>query len=130
MRGQRVVTLLAWLVLWIAMPALANVSNDNDALIEERVRSFLTARTGDLGKEVSIDVHDGIARLPECLNPQPFLPRPDQRLYGRVSVGLHCGSQGEQTRYLLAEVSVLVDHVVAAREIIAGALLTAADLTL
>ena len=122
--------LLSLLALWL-IPAMAAWGAAGAApQIEERVTSFLIGHVSSLGRDIEITVHSSSARLPNCIDPQPFLTNPEQRLYGRVSVGLRCGELGEQTRYLQANVSVLVDHVVTAREVEAGAPLIAADLTL
>lgn len=128
---MRLLTRLALLfVLWLA-PAIATWgAADVDAKIEERVTAFLAERVSGLGRDIQITVHPASARLPDCVDPQPFLTNPEQRLYGRISVGLRCGERGQQTRYLQASVSVMVDHVVVAHDIDAGRLITASDLTL
>ncbi|HET8791310.1 MAG TPA: flagellar basal body P-ring formation chaperone FlgA [Modicisalibacter sp.] len=126
---------MAWSMIWLlsalAMPTmtLAASAPTSDGLLERQVREFLAERTQHLGDEITISVHQGSARLPECQRPQPFLPNFGQRLYGRVSVGVRCGEQ-RRVRYLQADVSVMAKHVVVARDIAADARLTAADLKL
>ncbi|SHF11657.1 flagella basal body P-ring formation protein FlgA [Modicisalibacter ilicicola DSM 19980] len=123
------VTLL-WGLALLSSGAQANSPSPDEGLIERRVKDFLAERTRDLGRDITIRVHPGSARLPRCEAPQPFLTRPDQRLHGRVSVGVRCGNATGPVRYLQAEVSVLVDHVVAARDIAPGATITAQDIEL
>ncbi|GHA84194.1 flagellar basal body P-ring formation chaperone FlgA [Modicisalibacter luteus] len=116
-------------VLWL-VPAISTWgATEIDAQVEDRITAFLTDQASDLGRDIEVTVHPASARLATCIDPQPFLTNPGQRLYGRVSIGLRCGEQGQQTRYLQATVSVLVDHVVTARQIEAGTLITANDLT-
>ncbi|MGC3874859.1 flagellar basal body P-ring formation chaperone FlgA [Halomonas sp. GXIMD04776] len=120
--------LLCWAMsLFVANEALAS---DSERLLDQRVHAFLVEHTRELGRDVEINIHPGAARLGECRDPQPFLTNPEQRLYGRVSVGVRCDSKTSQTRYLQAEVSVLVDHVVTARDIEAGSRIGPADVKL
>lgn len=124
---------LCWVLglLLLAMPVtgLASGNASTDRLLEERIQAFLEERTRSLGDDVTITLHHNSARLPACENPQPFLPNSGQRLYGRVSVGVRCGEQA-RVRYLQADVSVLTQQVVLARDIAANTRLSASDLTL
>lgn len=122
--------LVAGLCVLAMTSAAASSSMASDALLERRVHALLQEHTRDLGRETTITLHRSAARLPPCDDPQPFLTHPEQRLYGRVAVGVRCGEQGNQVRYLQAEVSVLVDHVVTASDIDRGATITAAALRL
>ncbi|HET7267210.1 MAG TPA: flagellar basal body P-ring formation chaperone FlgA [Oleiagrimonas sp.] len=87
----------------------------NSASAVDAARAFLQARTASLGGKASVTVHASAAALPTCKNPRPFLPGHNQRLLGRVTVGVRC--QGGQTRYLRARVSVIGTYWVAARAI-------------
>nr|WP_299379529.1 flagellar basal body P-ring formation chaperone FlgA [uncultured Halomonas sp.] len=117
--------LLCWMmILFAGSEALAN----SESLLEQRVRVFLEGQAQDLGRDIKVTSHLGGAGLANCRDPEPFLTNPEQRLYGRVSVGIRCESG--QTRYLQADVSVLVDHVVVARDIEAGATIGAGDVEL
>ncbi|MCD6008881.1 flagellar basal body P-ring formation chaperone FlgA [Halomonas sp. IOP_31] len=130
--GAHFIKLLAIAALiWLgAPPALADSSEE--ALIEQRVRDFLIEQARPLGDSVSVSVsvQRAQARLPACENPQPFLPRNNQRLYGRVAVGVDCNGEGGRTRYVQADVSVTIEHVVLARDVPRGATLTSQDLML
>ncbi|WP_136067321.1 flagellar basal body P-ring formation chaperone FlgA [Modicisalibacter radicis] len=98
--------------------------------LEQRVHDFLVEQARPLGDSVSVAVQRSQARLPACEDPRPFLPRNNQRLYGRVAVGVHCSGDAPRTRYVQADVSVAVEHVVLARDIARGATLTPQDVTL
>ncbi|TDX30962.1 flagella basal body P-ring formation protein FlgA [Modicisalibacter xianhensis] len=130
MMARFVSGLLLALGLWLVSASASWAATDSHSLAESRVTAFLLEQTAGLGRDIEVTVHPASARLPDCIDPQPFLTNPGQRLYGRVSVGLRCGEQGQQTRYLQASVSVIVDHVVVARDIDAGSLITAGDLML
>lgn len=119
--------ILAVGILFLAPASLASTASAN-TMLAQRVEAFLMEQARDLGRDISITVHQGSVRLPACQDPQPFLTNPDQRMYGRVSVGLRCGEDNRQVRYVQADVSVLVDHVVTARDIEAGATISASDL--
>nr|WP_298414329.1 flagellar basal body P-ring formation chaperone FlgA [uncultured Halomonas sp.] len=122
--------LLCWCSILLAAKAGATSfgEQNSNALLEQRVRVFLEDQAQDLGRDITVTLHSGGVRLANCHDPEPFLTNPDQRLYGRVSVGIRCESG--QTRYLQAEISVLVDHVVAVRDIEAGATIGAGDVEL
>ncbi|GAB2798497.1 flagellar basal body P-ring formation chaperone FlgA [Halomonas shantousis] len=109
-----VALLIAALVaLSVASPAAAS---DQDVI--DTVESFLYAQAE--GESVSVEVQPSPVRLPQCDNPEPFLPRsgPPQ---GRVTVGVRCG---DQTRYLQATVSISVRHLIAGRDIAPGDIVT------
>lgn len=129
-RGIHFMKLLAIAALiWLgALPALAD--SREEALIEQRVRDFLIEQARPLGDSVSVSVQRAQARLPACENPQPFLPRNNQRLYGRVAVGVDCNAEKGRTRYVQADVSVTIEHVVLARDVPRGATLTPQDVML
>lgn len=113
--------LLSLAGLCLALPTQAD---DTDLLIE-RVHAFLYEQASELGEEVSIDVHPPSAHLPACENPQPFLPNAGQKLTGRVSVGVRCGDQGRQVRYMQASIEIVGEQVVARQAIPAGTIIDA-----
>ncbi|WP_052383843.1 flagellar basal body P-ring formation chaperone FlgA [Litchfieldella xinjiangensis] len=117
-------------LLALFMLCLSVTGHADDRHLIERVHAFLYEHAMDLGNEVNIEVHPPSAHLPICESPDPFLPHAGQSLVGRVSVGVRCGSQGRQVRYLQANVSVIGDQVVAARAIPAGTVITADMLAL
>jgi len=100
-----------------------------DEAMLEAVHAFLYAETAALGEEVVIEVRSPAAQLPACASPQPFLPQAGQAALGRVSVGVRCGSDGRQVRYLQAEVGVVGDYPVAAVDLAPGSVISAAQLT-
>lgn len=106
------------------------VSADQTTLLEQRVHDFLIELARPLGDSVSVSVQRNQARLPACDDPQPFLPQNNQRLYGRVAVGIHCSGDESRTRYVQADVSVAVEHVILARDVARGAPLTQQDVAL
>ncbi|WP_232818223.1 flagellar basal body P-ring formation chaperone FlgA [Zobellella maritima] len=91
----------------------------------EAVHAFLYQQSGELGDEVSIEVFPPSARLPECRFPQPFFPGNGQPQWGRIAVGVRCGEQGEQVRYMQAQIKVIGRYLVAARALDAGTRITA-----
>lgn len=95
-------------------------------VVEDAAQGFLQAAASNLGNDVTVVVQAPEASLPPCADPQPFLPGHDQRLLGRVTVGVRCGSG--QTRYLQARVTVIGQYWVAADDIPAGSVVTAAML--
>ncbi|MNZ47591.1 Flagella basal body P-ring formation protein FlgA precursor [compost metagenome] len=108
-------------LLALLLPGLASAEDPT----AERVRDFLLAQLGADSAQARIEVIQPTATLAPCTDPQPFLPQSNQRLLGRVAVGLRCSGQGEQTRYLQALIRIASEYLVAARPIAAGEVLTA-----
>lgn len=106
--------LLASLVL---LPGIAMA--DDEALLQA-VHGFLHSEAESLGEEIVIELRPPSARLPECVSPQPFLTREGELPLGRVSVGVRCGSDGRQVRYMQAEIGVLGEYPVLAATLNAG----------
>ncbi|GGX77941.1 hypothetical protein GCM10007160_01460 [Litchfieldella qijiaojingensis] len=126
---RRLLTAIALLSL-VTTVTLTPVRADNTALITERVHAFLYERASELGSEVNIEAHPPSAHLPDCENPQPFLPNASQPLIGRVSVGVRCGEQGNQVRYMQATLAVIGEQVVASQAITRGTIIDADMLAL
>ncbi len=101
--------------LLVAGPSLAS----ENAMLE-RIHAFLYEKAAASGDEVVIEVHPPRASLPACEHPAPFLPNASSRPVGRVSVGVRCGDQGRQVRYLQAEIHVSGSYVEVSRDIEAG----------
>ena len=93
---------------------------------EDAAQVFLQDAARNLGNEVTVTVPASEVALPPCTEPQPFLPGHDQRLLGRVTVGVRCGDG--QTRYLQARVTAIGQYWVAAQDIPVGTLVTASML--
>jgi len=89
---------------------------------EDAAQAFLQDAARNLGNDVTVTVPASDVALPPCTDPQPFLPGHDQRLLGRVTVGVRCGDG--QTRYLQARVTAIGQYWVAAGDIPAGTLVT------
>lgn len=107
----------------ISMACVTYVQANDDHLIQ-RVHQFLYEETQALGEEVVIDLRPPSPHLPVCVQPEPFLPNANQAPLGRVSVGVRCGEDSRQVRYLQAQIDVIGDYVVAARDIERGTLIT------
>jgi flagella basal body P-ring formation protein FlgA len=88
-----------------------------DETLTQRVHQFLYEKTQVLGEEVVIDLRAPSPHLPPCIAPEPFLPNANQAPLGRVSVGVRCGEQQRQIRYLQAQVDVIGPYAVAAKDI-------------
>lgn len=127
-RHLSVIVLTSLIALALMTPVQAD--NNDTALITERVHAFLYAQASELGSEVNIEVHPPSAHLPTCENPRPFLPNANQSLAGRVSVGVRCGDQGQQVRYMQATLAVIGEQVVTKRSIAAGTVIDASMLTM
>ncbi|MDI5922822.1 flagellar basal body P-ring formation chaperone FlgA [Halomonas sp. LR5S13] len=113
------------LLLFFALPGAAD-----DRAMLERVQALLYERASALGDEVVIEISPPSARLGECENPTPFLPNPEAELRSRVSVGVRCGEDGRQVRYLQASVEMVGSYVEMARRVERGQPLSEKDLTL
>ncbi|GHC26032.1 flagellar basal body P-ring formation chaperone FlgA [Aidingimonas halophila] len=85
--------------------------------VVQRVQQFLYERASEMGDEVQIDVRPPSAQLNECVAPEPFLTNENTELAGRVSVGVKCGDNGQQVRYMRANVEIIGDHVVPRQDI-------------
>ena len=112
-----------FLLAMLAVTAWTKVQADDDALLQQ-VHQFLYQETQALGEEVVIDLRPPSPHLPECIQPEPFLPNANQAPLGRVSVGVRCGENGRQVRYLQAQIDVIGSYAVAARDIERGTLIT------
>ncbi|GAA3540432.1 flagellar basal body P-ring formation chaperone FlgA [Zobellella aerophila] len=106
--------------LLLLLSALLTPARASASTLMEAVHSFLYQQTHQLGEDVTIDVFPPSAQLPPCDHPQPFFPGNGQRQWGRVAVAVRCGEQGEQVRYMQAQIRVLGHYPVAARAIAAG----------
>ncbi|QJQ94420.1 MULTISPECIES: flagellar basal body P-ring formation chaperone FlgA [Halomonadaceae] len=122
-------SLLACLLgLALALSAEANSTAQTE--LTDRVNAFLYEQSQSLGSEVHIEVHPPSAHLPACIDPQPFLPHANATLNGRVSVGVRCGDQGGQVRYMQATVTVIGEYVTVRRDLAPGTILDAGMLEL
>lgn len=97
----------------------------NDANLISSIQAFLYEQTQDLGDEVHIEVFPPAAQLPPCTHPQPFLPRAGQPKWGRVTIAVRCGKNGEQVRYMQASVQVFGNYLVPIQDIQAGTIIHA-----
>ena len=116
------------LLALLCATAVANAQADDDNLLQT-VHQFLYEETQALGEEVVIDLRPPSPHLPACVQPEPFLPNANQAPLGRVSVGVRCGENSRQVRYLQAQIDVIGNYVVAARDIERGTLITSSMLT-
>ncbi|GGW21602.1 hypothetical protein GCM10007157_08940 [Vreelandella hamiltonii] len=117
---RKLLTLLALIVI-----ALPHGAQARDLSLEESVHMFLYQHTQALGQEAVITVTPPSPHLPACVQPDPFLANTAQPPVGRVSVGVRCGTDGRQVRYMQAQVDVVGSYVVALRDIERGTLITA-----
>ena len=115
---------LALLLVVLSVTAFTRTQADDDNLLQH-VHQFLYEETQALGEEVVIDLRPPSPHLPECIQPEPFLANANQAPLGRVSVGVRCGENGRQVRYLQAQIDIVGNYVVAARDIERGTLITA-----
>ncbi|ACO78586.1 Flagellar protein FlgA [Azotobacter vinelandii CA] len=102
--------LLAWQPAWAAPD-----------LLETRVRELIVQRLppGER-QELRIELERPAAALPDCEDPRPFLPQPNQRLSGRLAIGVQCAGTNQPARYLQASVGILGEYAIARRAIEPG----------
>lgn len=107
--------------LGLLLLLLAGPSHGDENAMLARIHAFLYEQVAASGDEdVVIEVHPPRASLPNCEHPIPFLPNAASRPIGRVSVGVRCGDQGRQVRYLQAEIHVTGNYLEISRKIEAG----------
>lgn len=127
-RFSLLTTLCRYKILGILVGLLTlflNNAQANDDELLHQVHQFLYEETQTLGEEVVIDLRPPSPHLPTCVQPEPFLPNANQTPLGRVSVGVRCGADSRQVRYLQAQIDIIGSYVVAARDIERGTLITA-----
>lgn len=124
----RVVLALCFVILSVAV-FYPHTAFADDETLTQRVHQFLYEKTQALGEEVVIDLRAPSPHLPACINPTPFLPNAGQAPLGRVSVGVRCGEQQRQIRYLQAQIDVIGSYAVASEDIPRGTLITQAMLS-
>lgn len=108
----------------LATLPLANASDTKHDALMESVHQFLYQETQALGNEVVINLRPPSPHLSVCTNPEPFLTNQNEAPLGRVSVGVRCGTDSQQVRYLQAEVDVIGSYMVAAVDIERGSQIT------
>ncbi|WP_028222981.1 flagellar basal body P-ring formation chaperone FlgA [Paraburkholderia oxyphila] len=97
----------------------------------ERIRAtalaFLQQQAAGLPGKVSVTVPPVFPRgLAACAALEPFMP-PGARMWGRTTVGVRCVGAKPWTLYVVGRVAVDITYYVAARQIDAGQILSAAD---
>lgn len=112
----------------LALTLAPMVVQADDQALTQRVQQFLYEQTRALGEEVIIELRPSSPHLSACIDPEPFLPNADQSPLGRVNVGVRCGENQRQVRYLQATVDVIGEYAVAAQDIPRGATINAAML--
>ncbi|PMR77035.1 flagellar basal body P-ring formation chaperone FlgA [Billgrantia endophytica] len=108
-----------WLLI-AGLVSLPGAAQADDAPLLEAVHAFLHGEARSMGDEIIIELRPPSARMPACESPQPFLARDGELPLGRVSIGVRCGSDGRQVRYLQAEIGVIGTYPVLATSLNAG----------
>lgn len=101
----------------------------NNQLLVDTVQQFLYQESQSLGQEVMIDISPPSAHLPECIAPEPFFPNANQSPIGRISVGVRCGENRRQVRYIQAQIDIIGSYAVAGQDIDRDTLITSDMLT-
>ncbi|GAB3469189.1 flagellar basal body P-ring formation chaperone FlgA [Azotobacter salinestris] len=105
---------LSCLLVW--QPAKAEPD-----LLEARVRELIAQRLPPSDRqELRIELERPAAALPDCDDPRPFLPQPNQRLPGRLAIGVQCAGDNQPARYLQAFVGIFGEYAIARRSIEPG----------
>lgn len=107
---MRLIRFAPLLPLLLAMSSPQAVATADDAELLQAVHAFLHEEASSLGDELIIEVRPPSARLPVCEFPEPFLARSGDVPLGRVSVGVRCGNDGRQVRYLQAEIGAMGEY--------------------
>ena len=111
-----------------ATPQGAQPSQDGDS-IRAAALAFLQQEAAGLPGKADITVTPVFPRgLAPCSTLEPFMP-PGARLWGRTTVGVRCTGERPWTLYLQARVSLQATYYLAARAMVPGEVLSAADLT-
>ncbi|MGM0833626.1 flagellar basal body P-ring formation protein FlgA [Halomonas qinghailakensis] len=119
--------LLLLLLFSLCLSLQAHASND---LLMDTVQQFLYQESQALGQEVMIDITPPSPHLPTCVSPEPFFPNANHPPLGRVSVGVRCGENRRQVRYIQAQIDIIGSYAVAGQDIDRGTLITGDMLTL
>lgn len=109
------------------LPAGASSAAETDP-VAVAVHDFLRREAARPDRQVSVEVAPVAALLPPCIQPQPFLPQPTQRLLGRVAVGVRCSDT--TIRYRQATITISATYPIARRALAAGEVVTAEMLEL
>lgn len=116
------------LVCLLALSSLLQVQANNHAFADQEltdvVQQFLYQHSQALGQEVVIDISPPSPHLPNCIAPEPFFPNTNQTPIGRVSVGVRCGEERRQVRYIQAQIDIIGSYPVASLDIERGTLIT------
>ena len=114
----------AWPVMWM-LAAFGTAAHSAPPLplsgnARPVIEQFLAAQTAGLLGRVTISIDTPLSGdLPPCDALEPFLPS-GSRLWGRVSVGVHCPAIKPWTRYVQAYIGVTGIYHIATRQIEAG----------
>lgn len=115
------------------LPAAASASSQDQAADDgafvhqallEQVQQFLYQQARQMGDEVVIEIRPPSPHLPACTAPEPFRVNPGRPLLGSVSIGVRCGHEQRQVRYMQAQIDVIGDYPVARQDIPRGEVLT------
>ncbi|MGQ4880166.1 flagellar basal body P-ring formation chaperone FlgA [Billgrantia sp. LNSP4103-1] len=120
------------LLLTLSLTTLVTITaaSADDTELLQAVHGFLHEQAQTLGDELIIELRPPSARLPACESPDPFLTRPGQVPLGRISVGVRCGQDGRQVRYLQAEIGVMGEFPVLDSPLAAGDTVQREDLVM
>lgn len=116
-----------------ASAALTPASNvpagqEDGETIRQAALAFLQQQTLGLPGKIKITVAPTFPRgLAACTTLEPFMPT-GARLWGMTSVGVRCAGAKPWTLYLRARIAIESTYYLAARQIEAGAVVTAQDL--
>lgn len=116
-RPSGLATACAGLCLLLATSARADATLEQD-----RIRALLLKGLPAGSHQPRIELRN---TSDQCRDPQPFLPRPEQRGFGQVMVGVRCPGQTPAVHYVQASVAAMGSYVVNVRKIAAGQVIEA-----
>lgn len=91
--------------------------------LEDKVRGVIAPHLPARAQLMAVDIGQPATRILECSQPRPYLVHPEQSAFGRVAVGVHCGS--EVAGYLQVSVRVEGDYIVSRQRIAPGEVIKA-----
>jgi len=119
---------IATLILATSATAFAATSSRQSAAIVEHVTVFLQEQAASFPGAMHLTVDTSrIDNLPECKEPQAFLPG-GQRLHSQMSVGIRCLAPQAWTGYVQVNAAIKGTYYVPAHTLKAGTAISRADL--
>ena len=128
---RRLILIFTTLLLAGVSASLFGAALQGAPAILKTVENYVRSETAGFPGQViiSLGTVDPRVNLPACLALEPFVPA-GGRLWGHASVGVRCNSQTPWTLYVPVNIKVIANVVHAAKPLVQGQPVAAADLML